>query len=86
MQLELTNEQMEIVEDLVESRIREIHPEIRRSRVHTVHDELKQDLETLRDLLAYLKEVGKNDQMRAWQGYVESRKVPSNPPPGRGPF
>jgi len=81
MHIDLSQEQLNILVDLVNSRIKEIHPEIRRSRLHAVHDELQHDLETLQDLLGKL-EGGQNDkQTEEWEGYAETRGVPSNPPP-----
>lgn len=80
MQLHLTDEQLGMLVDLVDSRLKEIHPEIRRSRVSSVHDALKHDLEMLQELRGYLK---KARTTQAWEGYVDSReKVLSNPPPG----
>ena len=57
MKLELTDEQVKILLDLLDSRIREIHPEIRRSRVHTYHDELARDLEMLQKLQEQLQKA-----------------------------
>jgi len=50
MMLELSSRERDVLIGLVESRIREIHPTIRRSRSYQVHDELKQDLEVLERL------------------------------------
>ncbi len=58
MQLDITQEELGILIDLVESRSRELHPTIRRSRVHTVTDELKHDLEAVTALLEKLQETG----------------------------
>jgi hypothetical protein len=50
MYIEIDQEQLAVIRELVESRIRELHPTIRRSRVSTVHDSLKEDLRKLEDL------------------------------------
>ena len=47
MQLTLNQEEQRLVTELVESRIRELHPTIRRSRVYQCTDSLKHDLEVL---------------------------------------
>lgn len=82
VQLNLSDEQVKILADLVASRIKEIHPEIRRSRVSTVHDELRHDLETLQELADHLQQAWEAKQAEAWENYAETRKLPSNPPPG----
>lgn len=79
MQIHLTDEQLNTLVGLVDSRVKEIHPEIRRSRVYTVHDELKHDLEVLLGLQEQLHEA---QNAADWEGYIETRKTPSNPPPG----
>lgn len=80
MQLHLSDEQLKILVDLVDSRLKEIHPEIRRSRLCSIRDELKHDLESLQELHEYLR-VAQTRQ--AWEGYIQTRKkVLSNPPPG----
>lgn len=81
MHIDLSQEQLNILVDLVSSRIKEIHPEIRRSRIHTVHDELQHDLEALQDLLSKLEQEKDEKLTEEWEGYAETRDVPSNPPP-----
>jgi hypothetical protein len=56
MLLELNTEERGLVVGLLESRIREIHPEIRRSRDYKYHDGLKHDLEVLEGILNRLQE------------------------------
>ncbi len=45
MKLSIEKEERDLLVGLVESRISELHPEIRRSMDHTYKDELKQELE-----------------------------------------
>lgn len=47
MQLDISDKEKQILTELLESRVRELHPTIRRSRVSTVTDELKHDLEDI---------------------------------------
>jgi hypothetical protein len=56
MQITITDEQRRMLVDLVEGRIRELHPTIRRSRVSSCTDSLKQDLEDFETLLRTLSE------------------------------
>ncbi len=56
MQITITDEQRRMLENLVEERIRELHPTIRRSRVSSCTDSLKQDLEAFESLLRMLAE------------------------------
>ena len=58
MKIDVTSEQLELLQQLVDSRLSEIHPEIRRSRTYTVHDELRHDLDVLRDLQQRLHSQG----------------------------
>lgn len=59
--IELTQAETKILADLVDSRMGELHPEIRRSRVSRVTDELKHDLEDMQRLLSKLEAaVGQN--------------------------
>jgi hypothetical protein len=51
MQLDISDKEKQILTELLESRVRELHPTIRRSRVSTVTDELKHDLEDIERLL-----------------------------------
>ena len=51
MQLDISDKEKRILTELLESRVRELHPTIRRSRVSTVTDELKHDLEDIERLL-----------------------------------
>ncbi len=57
MKLELDNKQRDLLVDLMESRVSELHPEIRRSMDHTYKDHLKQDLESFEELLERLKSL-----------------------------
>ena len=83
MQIDLTDEQLAVLNDLVQERIRTIHSEIRRSRLQTVHDELQHDKEMLQQLHEQLRNVHYGQQaIQAWEGYIETRQTPSNPPPG----
>ena len=50
MQLTIDAEEHKLITELVESRIRELHPTIRRNRLHQVHDDLKHDFEVLEHL------------------------------------
>ncbi len=54
MQLEISKKECEILRDLVESQVRELHPMIRRSRVSSATDALKHDLEEVEQLLEKL--------------------------------
>lgn len=81
MQLDLSKKQLNILVGLVDSRIKEICPESKRSRLDTVHEELKDNLNTLQDLLSLLETAQKSKQAEQWEGYAETRDVPSNPPP-----
>jgi len=55
MDLTLDQEEQRLLTELVESRIRELHPTIRRSRVYQCTDSLKRDLEKLECLLERLQ-------------------------------
>ena len=50
LELTLDREELRLLAELVESRIHELHPTIRRSRVYQCTEELKQDLEVLERL------------------------------------
>jgi len=56
MVLDIDDEKLQLLVDLVASRISELHPTIRRCRVSTVTDELKHDLEVMQELLKQLTE------------------------------
>ena len=75
MQVVLTEEQAKILENLVDSRIREIHPEIRRSRFYDVHEDLKCDLEMLQGLLDLLRSQRYQQAGVAPQEHVEGRDI-----------
>jgi len=47
MNLELSKEEHVLLLDLVDSRVSELHPEIRRSMDHEFKDKLKRDLECM---------------------------------------
>lgn len=51
MQLEISEKEQQVLTELLESRVRDLHPTIRRSRVASVTDELKRDLEDIKRLL-----------------------------------
>lgn len=55
--VDLTEEELHVLMSLVDSRIREMHPEIRRSRVSTFTEELKHDLKDLEQLLDKLEDA-----------------------------
>ncbi len=57
MFLELDSEQHRLLMGLVDARVREIPSEIRRCRDYRFHDELKHDLEVMRNLLQRLHEA-----------------------------
>ena len=63
MQLDISDKEQRILSELLDSRVRELHPTIRRSRVSTVTDELKHDLEDVEQLL---------EKVRNAAGEVES--------------
>jgi len=56
MFLEMTRDEHVLLVGLVEARIHEIGPEIRRSRDYKYHDRLKGELELLQKLLHHLHE------------------------------
>ena len=56
MAIELNEEELSLLTDLVESRVAELHPTIRRSRVYTCTDSLKRDLEVLQGMLERLRQ------------------------------
>lgn len=56
MAIELNQEELSLLTELVESRVEELHPTIRRSRVYTCTDSLKHDLEVLQGLLERLRQ------------------------------
>ncbi len=56
MQITITEVQRRMLQELVEERIRDLHPTIRRSRVSSVTDSLKKDLEDFQELLTTLSE------------------------------
>ena len=62
MNLEISKEEHGLLLDLVDSRVSELHPEIRRSMEHEFKDRLKHELECMRGLLERLKTLeGAND-------------------------
>jgi hypothetical protein len=58
MLIEIEDEAYPILSGLVESRLRELHPEIRRSQHTEFRDHLKHELEVLERLSAVLKRAG----------------------------
>ncbi len=55
MQLELTDRERELLAELIESRIGELHTEIRRAMDYKFKDQLKDQMEAYRKLLARLQ-------------------------------
>ena len=64
MHLILNEVERSLIRELVEARIRELHPTIRRSRVYECTQGLKQDLENLERLLEQLPES--KDEAAVW--------------------
>lgn len=58
MQVDLNSQELNLLAALVDTRIRDLHPEIRRSRVSTYTDELKHSLEDMEKLLDKLEVAG----------------------------
>ena len=56
MKLELNEEEYRLLVELLESRIEELHPEIRRSRERDFKEHLKHELDCLVIVLERLKE------------------------------
>jgi len=56
MQIEMSQRQLELLTQF-DSRVSELHPQIRRSRTHTYHDQLQEDLDVLRELHQRLQEA-----------------------------
>lgn len=61
MELAIEKEERDLLVQLVESRISELHPEIRRSLDHTYKDELKRELKQHEAILERLKSLGNDD-------------------------
>lgn len=57
MQVDISPKERQILVELLDSRMRDLHPTIRRSRVSTVTDELKHDLEDVQRLLKKMQET-----------------------------
>jgi hypothetical protein len=55
MQFEISPKERDLLVDLVEGRIHELHPEIRRSMDHDYKDNLRQELRCFEELLSRLK-------------------------------
>lgn len=55
MRLEISKEELGFLLDLVESRVSELHPEIRHSMAHEYKDKLRHELECMQGLLKRLK-------------------------------
>jgi len=56
MVIDVNGEELDLLIGLVESRVRELHPTIRRSRVSTCTDSLKHDLAVLQRLEERLRQ------------------------------
>jgi hypothetical protein len=85
MQVQLTDEQLAVLVDLVDARLKAAAPEGGASgRAATEPSETKHDAQTLRALRGVLRDARHTEQaLEAWEGYIEDRQVPSNPPPGQ---
>ena len=57
MKLDIEKEERDLLVRLVENRISELHPEIRRSMDHNYKDGLKQELERFETILERLKSL-----------------------------
>lgn len=55
MRLEIKEEEYDLLVDMLEARVEELHPEIRHSKDHDFKDHLKHDLRCLSELLQRLK-------------------------------
>lgn len=62
MNLELDDKERELLTGVVERRVSELHPEIRRTMDHNYKDDLKRDLECLVALLERLKSLGNSNE------------------------
>lgn len=60
MSLELTQEEHELLLEVLESRRKELHPEIRHCMDHTYKDALKRKLECCEGLLGRLQKGGES--------------------------
>jgi len=58
MDISITPREHELILRLIDARIQELGPEIRRSRTSEYHDELKQELEDFKALRSRLHESG----------------------------
>ncbi len=58
MNLEINHEERDLLVTVIESRISELHPEIRRSREHEYKDDLKKTLQQFESLLERIKSLG----------------------------
>lgn len=85
MRLELNEEQIDVLASLLDSRIQAIRAGTPSDPVHAADNLPPLDLETLQGLLERFRQAQRVQQMEAWKGYAETRKVPCNPPPGGGP-
>ncbi len=56
MNITITEEQRRMLMELVDGRVRELHPTIRRSRVSSCTESLKRDLVAFEELLKVLSE------------------------------
>jgi hypothetical protein len=55
MNLEFNQEERDLLQEVLESRVKELHPEIRRCMDHTYKDDLKKKLACYEGLLERLK-------------------------------
>lgn len=60
MNMEISQEELGYVTHLVDSRVSELHPEIRHSMSSEFKDQLKHELDCLQGLLARLKVLGES--------------------------
>ncbi len=58
MNVKINKEELGFLTELVGNRVKDIHPEIRRSMHYEFKDELKHELECLKNLLERLETLG----------------------------
>jgi hypothetical protein len=84
MQLDITQRQCELLLAAVERQIAEIDPDDAAQQARPALGTEPDDLQAFRALRDHLQQANRAAQTSAaWEGYAESREIPSNPPPGR---
>ncbi len=63
MTLQLTPQERDLLLDIIDSRIKELHPEIRRCQVSSYRDQLKEQLSCFESLLQRLKSLAADSGM-----------------------